>query len=148
LTIPLPILLVIVVVGVGTTLLLVHLLGHTAPPRLDGPDAVRARLAADLGEPVEVPITLADDSSAALAVLPGGGVAVVRPLGDRLAVRILEPGAPLRVRPLEAGLELRLSDPGFPRLRLPLADAATRDSWLSTLEALKKGRSEAADGRA
>lgn len=145
LTIPLPILLPIVLLGVGGTVALVHLLGNTPAPRVEDEDAALARLREDVSDAEASQVVITSDRRAALLALTDGRLALVAGVGDGLATRMLGAAFLRRVDRRPDGLRLRFRDPGFPALRLRL-DEQVRDTWEERLRALSlQGGS---DGRA
>lgn len=145
LTIPLPILLPVVLLGVGGTVALVHLLGNTPPPRVEDEDTALARLREDVGDAEPERVVLTEDRRAALLALTDGRLALVAGIGDSLTTRLLSAALLRRVDTRDDGLRLRLRDPGFPALRLRLA-TDERDIWAERLNALT--REGGARGRA
>ena len=114
-------LLVFSVAGVAVLVLLARLLGFARPPRIDD-EALASRLAGAAlpgFRPAEV--ALSRDGAGALVAGQDGRVALVRPLGDRHVVRLLQ--APLVAR---AGpwLRVRPDEPMFPETALDLGEAA------------------------
>ena len=128
--IPLPVLLVLVVVGMGLIVGLTHLLGGSVGATLTEA-AIRAQLAHDLPGRTATDIGLSSDRRSALVALADGTVAVVFVLGDALVSRRL-PARPLLTE-TAAGLRLRLRDPGCPRITLALPVGA-HQRWLSRLQ--------------
>ncbi len=128
--IPLPVLLVLVVVGMSLIVGLTHLLGGSVGATLTEA-AIRARLTHDLPDRTATDITLSSDQRSALVALEDGTVAVVFVLGKALVSRIL-PAQP-QLTETASGLRLRLRDPGCPRVTLALP-ASAHQRWLARLQ--------------
>lgn len=134
-SIPLPILLGLIVGGLGGTLAALHAIGWSQPATLDSPDAARARYALDHPEDTVIDVIVADDRKAALLSLEGGHIGLVHGLGDRFVVRRLGPGSLSALRVDPAVVTLQLDDIGFPRATLRLAESATRQAHVDRLTA-------------
>ena len=128
--IPLPMLLVLVLVGMSLIVGLTHLLGGSVGVQLTEA-AIRSRLAHDLPDSTVTDIALSSDRRSALVELEDGTVAAVLVLGDALVSRRL-PARP-QLTETAAGLRLRLRDPGCPSITLALPTSA-HQRWMARLQ--------------
>ena len=125
---PLPVLLALVVLGVGGIAVALHLLGLSAPRRLDEAGARAAWLREFPGDTVTAATVCADGSAALIAAHSGPGV-------------VWTMGADTTARPLHGarstaqgnGLTLHLPDFTAPRLQLRLTPQEA-DLWTRTLK--------------
>lgn len=113
---PLPLLLALVICGIAGIAVLLHLLGLTAPRRLDRTRA-RAGWLREFPDTDVTSVTLCTDGSAALVVTPHGP-GVVWPMGADTTARWLS-GA--RILPAKHGLTIHMADVTAPRLTLRLS---------------------------
>lgn len=108
--------------GVAFLVWLARRLGFDRPPRIAEVGLARTAAADALPGFQPADAVLSADGAAALVADAAGRIALVRPLGDRLVVRLLDQprvgrsGNVVRVRPQE---------PMFPETALDLGDAAT-----------------------
>ena len=128
--IPLPVLLVLVVVGMGLIVGLTHLMGGSIRAQLTE-TSVRSRLAHDLPSSDVADIVVSTDRRSALAALADGTAAVVFVLGRALVSRRI-PARPTLYE-TATGLRLKLTDPGCPRIDIALP-ASAHQRWLARLQ--------------
>jgi hypothetical protein len=86
----LPLLGLLVVVGVGLIVLLVHLAGYTAPQELPDDAAIVERFYQEFRDERVLSIERGLGGTKAVLLLQGGGVGVVVALGDRTVTRKFE----------------------------------------------------------
>jgi hypothetical protein len=132
-SIPLPVLLGLIVGGLGGTLAALHAIGWSAPATLDGPEAACARFALDYPDDTAQDVWVAPDGSTALLSLEDGSVGLVYALGDRFTVRLLGSRSVSSVRLDPEALVLAFDDVGFPRAVVPLPDSPARVAWAARL---------------
>lgn len=133
---PLEILGVLVVLGIGGVVLLVHLTRLSKPALLTDEAAARAAFLADYPDARIRAAHLADDNRAALieAEDAPGLVAVI---GAGRLTRRLAPGEVSALKAHETGLRLRLADWSAPEIDFACADGARRDTLKRLIEAPK-----------
>lgn len=100
-----------VVIGVSSVVLIVHLTGGSRRARLDGEAAARARFAIDFPEAVVAAVHLTRDGDAAFLALEDGRAGIVAAIGDRFLTRVVGAGD-MADEPRASGavLTLRLRD--------------------------------------
>lgn len=135
LSIPLPILLGLIVGGLGGTLAALHLIGWSTPETLETAQKARDRFALDYPEDTVTDVILANDSHTALLALADGSVGLVAVLGDRFVVRRLGPQGLTALRIDPQNLQLQLPDIGYPRAVIALPDTPERAPWVARLSA-------------
>ena len=135
LSIPLPILLGLVVVGLVGTVGILHAIGWAETARIDDASAARRIFAMDHPDDEVVDAVVTADGAGALMWLADHTLALVSVLGDRFVVRKLRPGtlAGLRIEPAQVVLVFR--DVSFPRVTLALAEGEERSRWTLHLTA-------------
>ena len=87
LSIPLPILLGLIVGGIGGTVGALYVLGWAKPARIVDADAAIARFCLDYPDDAVVEALVDAEGASALLLLEGGGLVLVSVLGDRFVVR-------------------------------------------------------------
>ena len=108
---PLEILALLVVFGVGGVVLAIHMTGGTVDAVVQSSEAAERRFAEDFPElPVGRVIVAADGQTAFLSI-GGNQLGIVHTIGDRFLTRLLTAENPVEVEMLgEAKLLLRLND--------------------------------------
>lgn len=132
-SIPLPVLLGLIVGGLGGTLVALHAIGWSAPATLEGPDAACLRFALDYPDDTPQDVWVASDGSTALLSLEDGCVGLVCVLGDRFTVRRLGARSVGSIRLDPETIVLAFDDVGFPRAVVPLAESPARVAWTARL---------------
>ncbi len=136
LEIPLPILLGLIVGGIGGTVGVLHRLGWAVPARIADADAAIQRFSLDYPDDKIIDAVVDVEGGGALLLLECGTLGLVSVLGDRFVVRKLRRGA-LRSLGVEPTLlRLSLDDLTFPSATLRLGEGAIRSPWLARLSAL------------
>jgi hypothetical protein len=135
---PLPILLALVVGGIGGVVLLVHLLGWSAPRRFeDDADAIKA-FALDFPDAEVKTIYLSDDRLRAICISQAG-VGFVASMGTGLMTRMVASKDVKEISDTKNGMTLKLADFTAPRLNFPLKNAEARqDLAVQLRDALEK----------
>jgi hypothetical protein len=133
LSIPLPILLGLIVGGIGGTLVALHLIGWSTPARIDSADTARHRFALDYPDVPVLDVQIAADGASALLLLEDDHLALITVLGDRFVVRKLGRGSVRGLRIDPDHIELQLDDPGFPRATIQLPESDDRTPWVRRL---------------
>lgn len=126
---PLQLLAVLVVGGIGGIALLLHVLGLSRVHRFATPDEVRSAWADEFPTLPATRVILSADRTAAL-VETEHGPGIIWPMGADSTARLLT-GA--RVTRRHDGLVIRLPDYTAPRIRLRL-DPGETDLWLTAME--------------
>ena len=136
LSIPLPILLGLIVGGIGGTVGALYVLGWATPARIVDTDAAIQRFRLDYPDDEVVEALVDAEGASALLLLEGGSLVLVSVLGDRFVVRKLRAGAvkALRIEPTLLGLSL--DDLTFPSATIRLEQSETRSVWVDRLSAL------------
>lgn len=88
----LPVLVALVVGGIGFIVVALHFSGGTRDARLADPAAAIARFAEDFAEETVNGVILAREGRAAFLALSGGRTGIVQAVGDRFLTRIHGPG--------------------------------------------------------
>lgn len=122
---PLHILGPLVVIGIGGVVLLLHLLGLTAPYRLRDKDTARQAWLREFSEDAPEDILLAANGKAALLRLSGGELGLVIPMGADPSAHSLT-GASWHDTP--KGLRIDTPDYGAPHFNIELTEAE-RSQW-------------------
>lgn len=121
---PLPVLIVLVVLGIAGIVLTIRASGLSQTRSFDTEADARAAWAREFPDLPAGTVTLTAKRAAAL-VMTAQGPGLVWPMGSHSTARLLT-GA--EARPSKGGLDLRLPDPTAPRLRLVLTPEETR-AW-------------------
>lgn len=129
---PLPLLLALVVGGIGAIALILHVLGHSRPLRLAHAGEVRARWLREFPDDQVTQVVLCGDGRAAL-VMTRRGPGLVYAMGADSAVHGLN-GA--RIRETARGLRIDLNDFAAPGVTLTLGPQA-KARWRDLLEAAR-----------
>lgn len=119
----LPVLVVMVVVGIGAIVLAVHLTGGTRDAVLQDAEGARQRFAIDYPGAMARAVVLTRDRRAAFLELQDGATGIVRAFGGHYLTRLVTPGDILRVEPAgEAALLVMLNDHTWRGGRFEFAD--------------------------
>jgi len=133
LSIPLPILLGLIVGGIGGTIGALYAMGWATPARISDTDAAIERFSLDYPDDTVTEAVVDTHGSSALLLLEDATLVLVSVLGDRFVVRKLRAGSigGLRIEPTH--LELSLNDLTFPAATIQLEEGETRALWLERL---------------
>ena len=126
---PLPVLIILVVGGIGLIAVLTHLLGLSRPLRLTSEDQARAAWLRGWPEDTITETHIAPDGAAAL-IETTTGPGIVFAMGADSCAHRLEEGT--ETREIPGGLRLFLHDFAAPRLDVTL-DPAARAHWQQIL---------------
>lgn len=131
---PLEILALLVVAGVGGIVLAIHLTGGTITAAFDSEASARRRFAEDFPGVEAGSVLLTANRQAAVLDLPGGAAGIVYAIGDRFLTRYLDSGAQYTAGPAgDATISLRLDDISWRGGDFTFASVAERDKALALL---------------
>ena len=136
LSIPLPILLGLIVGGIGGTIGALYVMGWATPARIVDADAATRRFSLDYPDDTVAEAVVDAEGSSALLRLEDETLVLISVLGDRFVVRKLRMGALKGVRIEADHLQLMLDDLTFPSATIRLEEGPLRTLWLERLSAL------------
>ncbi|MEZ5811303.1 MAG: hypothetical protein R3D45_07790 [Rhizobiaceae bacterium] len=135
---PLEILALLVVVGVGGVVLAVHLSGGTVSATLASQKEAVGRFHLDFAETAVDWTVITAERDAAFLALKNGGAGIVRAIGDCYLTRYLSPGSRFACeRKGETGLSLDLDDISWRGGNFTFPTAAERDRVAGLLESME-----------
>ena len=137
---PLEILALLVVFGVGGVVLAIHLTGGTVTAVFDAPDDAISRFQEDFPDAGVAKVVITKDRHSAIMKLKGRAAGIVHAVGDRFLTRLLEPGNPVTATAAkDATLLLRLDDISWRGGEFVFDSSEQRDAALAILAALVNG---------
>ncbi len=137
---PLEILAVLVIVGVGGVVLAIHLTGGTIDATMKSSEAAAKRFAEDFPDLPTRDVILTSDRKTAFLSAGGSQVGMVHVIGDRFLTRLLTAESPISVH-VAAGakLSIRLGDISWRGGEFEFAAPVDRDAVLLMLTELRNG---------
>lgn len=137
---PLEILALLVILGVGGIVLAIHLTGGTVTATLANDEAAIERFAEDFPEHAVAEVMITENGQSAVLALTGGDAGLVHAIGDRFLTRLLTAGTAATIDAAgEAALLLRLNDMSWRGATFGFESAKSRDAALAVLLAAIDG---------
>lgn len=137
---PLEVLAILVVLGVGGVVLAIHLSGGTITAKLRSPDEAIGRFCEDFPDATINSVIISKNGQTAVLALPGGDCGIVHAVGDRFLTRYFtSDNRPAVQARSGAALSLRINDISWRGSHIVFSSDEERDRALA---GLTKGESQ------